>query len=60
MAFKVYHKRYMVSGYVTLPRTYLVKKTMLKITLKTSERRHLTTSYLPEVTVQNHVLDSFS
>ena len=31
-----------------------------KITLKTSERRHLTTSYLPEVTVQNHVLDSFS
>ena len=31
-----------------------------KITLKTSERRHLTTSYLPEVTAQNHVLDSFS
>ena len=31
-----------------------------KITLKTSERRHLTTSYLWEVTVQNHVLDSFS
>ena len=31
-----------------------------KITLKTSERRHLTTSYLPEVTVQNHVLGSFS
>ena len=29
-----------------------------KITLKTSERRHLTTSYLLEVTVQNHVLDS--
>ena len=29
----------------------------LKITLKASERRHLTTSYLPEVTVQNHVLD---
>ena len=29
-----------------------------KITLKTSERRHLTTSYLPEVTVQNHILDS--
>ena len=27
---------------------------------KTSERGHLTTSYLPEVTVQNHVLDSFS
>ena len=31
-----------------------------KITLKTSERRHLTTSYLPEVTVQNHIFDSFS
>ena len=31
-----------------------------KITLKTSERRHLTTSYLPEVTVQNHILNSFS
>ena len=31
-----------------------------KMTLKTSGRRHLTTSYLPEVTVQNHVLDSFS
>ena len=31
-----------------------------KITLKTSERRHLTTSYLPEVTVQNHIWDSFS
>ena len=29
----------------------------LKITLKASERRHLTTSNLPEVTVQNHVLD---
>ena len=29
-----------------------------KITLKTSERHHLTTSYLPEVTVQNHILDS--
>ena len=27
-----------------------------KIILKTSERRHLTTSYLPEVTVQNHIL----
>ena len=27
-----------------------------KITSKTSERRHLTTNYLPEVTVQNHVL----
>ena len=31
-----------------------------KITLKTSERHHLTTCYLPEVTVQNHILDSFS
>ena len=31
-----------------------------KITLKTSERRYLTISYVPEVTVQNHVLDSFS
>ena len=30
-----------------------------KITLKTSERRHLTTSYLPEVTVQNHVWTVF-
>ena len=29
-----------------------------KLTLKASERRHLTTSYLPEVTVQNHILDS--
>ena len=61
-------------SYVTLLTTYLAKKTMFKvsnrntrkrclliskITLKTSERRHLTTSYLPEVTVQNHVLDSF-
>ena len=26
-----------------------------KITLKTSERRHLTTSYLPAVTVQKHL-----
>ena len=62
-------------SYVTLLTTYLAKKTMFKvsnrntrkrylliskITLKTSERRHLTTNYLPEVTVQNHVLDSFS
>ena len=31
-----------------------------RITLKTLERRHLTTSYLPEVTLQNHVLDGFS
>ena len=29
-----------------------------KITLKISERCHLTTSYLPKVTVQNHILDS--
>ena len=62
-------------SYVTLLITYLAKKTMFKVSnrntskrclliskiaLKTSERRHLTTSYLPEVTVQNHVLDSFS
>ena len=60
-------------SYVALLATYLAKKTMFKvsnrntrkrclliskITLKTSERRHLTTSYLPEVTVQNHILDS--
>ena len=31
-----------------------------KIILKTSGRRHLTTSYLSQVTVQNHVFDSFS
>ena len=31
-----------------------------KITLKTSERHHLTACYLPEVTIQNHILDSFS
>ena len=31
-----------------------------KITLKTSERRHLATSYLPGVTVQNHFLGIFS
>ena len=31
-----------------------------KITLKRSERRHLIISYLPEVTVQNYVLDNFS
>ena len=29
-----------------------------KIALKTSERCHLTTSYLSEVTAQNHILDS--
>ena len=58
-------------SYVTLLTTYLAKKTMFKvsnrntrkrclliskITLKTSERCHLTTSYLPEATVQNHIL----
>ena len=62
-------------SYVTLLTTYLYKKAMFKvsnrntrkrclliskITLKTSDWRHLTTSYLPEVTVQNHFLDSFS
>ena len=31
------------------------EKRCQKITLKTSEQRHLTTSCLPEVTVQNHV-----
>ena len=61
-------------NYVTLLTTYLAKKTMLevsnrntrkrcllisKIRLKTSGQRHLTTSYLTEVIVQNHVLDSF-
>ena len=61
-------------NYVTLLTTYLAKKTMLKvsnrntrkrclliskITLKTSGQRHLTTSYLTEVIVQNHLLDSF-
>ena len=61
-------------SYLTLLTTYLAKeKTMFKvsnrntrkwclliskITLQTSERCHLTTSYLPEVTVQNHILDS--
>ena len=61
-------------SYVTLLTTYLVikkcskffqtdffsmVKLILKIKLKTSERCHLTTSYLPEVTtVQNHILDS--
>ena len=29
-----------------------------KLTLKTSERSHLTTSYLLEVTVQNYILDN--
>ena len=58
-------------SYVTLFTTYLAKKTMFKVSnrntrkrclliskiiLITSERSHLTTSYLPEVTVQNHVM----
>ena len=30
-----------------------------RITLKTSERRHVTISYLPEVTVQNHIWTVF-
>ena len=62
-------------SYVTMLATYLAKKTMFKvsnrntrkrclsiskITLKLSDWRHLTTSYLPEVTVQDHFLDSFS
>ena len=62
-------------SYVTLLSAYLAKKKLFKvssknirktclsiskITLKTSERSHLTTSCLLEVTVQNHVLDSFS
>ena len=61
-------------SYVTLYTTYLVKKTMFRvsnrstrkrcllisrITLKTSERRHVTISYLPEVTVQNHIWTVF-
>ena len=29
-----------------------------KLILKTSEERHLSTSYLPEITVQNHIFDS--
>ena len=33
------------------------RKRCLLISKITLERRHLTTSYLPEVTVQNHVLD---
>ena len=31
-----------------------------KKTLKTSEQRYLTASYLLDVTVQKHILDSFS
>ena len=58
-------------SYITLLTTYLAKKKMfqvsyrnrkrclliLKITLKT-ERYHLTTSYLQEITIQNHIVDS--
>ena len=62
-------------NYVTLITTYLAKKKMFKvskrntrkrclliskITLKALERPHLTAKYLLEVTVQNHVLNSFS
>ena len=43
-----------VSSRNTTKRCLLISK----ITLKTSERCHLTTSYLPKVTVQNHILDS--
>ena len=61
-------------SYVTLLATYLPKKTIFKasnkntrkrslliskITLKTSERPHLTTGYWPEVMVQNHVWTVF-
>ena len=61
-------------NYVTLLTKYLAKKKTMfkisnrntrkrcllisKITLKTSEWRHLTTSFLLEVTVQNPILDS--
>ena len=61
-------------SHVTLLTTYLTKKKTMfkvsnrntrkrclqiwKIALKTSERCHLTTKYLPEVTVQSHILDS--
>ena len=63
-------------SYVTSLTTYLAKNTIFikvsdrntrrkcllisKITLKTSGRHHLTINFLPKVTVQNHVLDSFS
>ena len=60
-------------SYVTLFTMYLAKKTMFKvsnrnarclliskITLKTSERRYLTASYLPEATTQNHVLEIYT
>ena len=44
-----------VSNRSTRKRCLLISK----ITLKTTERCYLITSYLPEVTVQNHVLDIF-
>ena len=44
-----------VSNISTRRRCLLISK----ITLKTSERRHLTTSYLPEITVQNHIWTVF-
>ena len=34
--------------------------TDFKNNIKNIKRRHLSTSYLPKVTVQNHILDSFS
>ena len=45
-----------ISNRNTRKRCLLISKT----TLKTSERRLLTTSYLSEITVQNHISDSFS
>ena len=45
-----------ISNRNTRKRCLLIPKT----TLKTSERRLLTTSYLSEITVQNHISDSFS
>ena len=45
-----------ISNRNTRKRCPLISKT----TLKTSERRLLTTSYLSEITVQNHISDSFS
>ena len=47
-------------SYVTLLTTYLAKKLENIRSQKTSERRHLTTSYLLEATDQNHLLESFS
>ena len=47
-------KKFKVSNRNTRKRCLLISK----LTLKTSERRHLTASYLLELTVQNHILDS--